>query len=228
MCRTYGFRIVLLFALLPASVCAAGDVAGRVAIVEGKRPWGPEQATGAPDTPGAGDIQTAWASRSADGQDEWLELEYAEAVEPAAVVIHETYNPGAVYKVTAYTKTGMEALLWEGRDPTDRTAARGVSTVVAGVKLKTKRIRIYLKSKEVPGWNEIDAVGLKDAKGNIQWAKKAKASSTYAELGGGPIVLPDPFLRVDPRDRRIEKLEEEVRELKMAVEELKKALQEKR
>ncbi|HEX5243530.1 MAG TPA: hypothetical protein VFW23_09750, partial [Tepidisphaeraceae bacterium] len=43
----------------------------------GPRAWGPEQATGKPDTwPRSGDIQTAWASKTPDGQPEWLELGY--------------------------------------------------------------------------------------------------------------------------------------------------------
>src|SRR5262249_44708719 len=54
-----------------------------------KRPYGPEQVTGPPDTPNAGDHATAWASRTPDGQDEWLLLEYAEPVVPAAVLVHE-------------------------------------------------------------------------------------------------------------------------------------------
>jgi len=46
---------------------------------------------------------------------------------------------------------------------------------------KTKKIKLYIDSKSVPGWNEIDAVSLVDSEGNTQWAKKAVASSTYAE-----------------------------------------------
>ncbi|MCB1513071.1 MAG: hypothetical protein KDJ36_19415, partial [Hyphomicrobiaceae bacterium] len=36
------------------------------------RSWGPEQAVGKPNTPQAGDISTAWASRTRDDQEEWL------------------------------------------------------------------------------------------------------------------------------------------------------------
>src|SRR5262249_21451841 len=50
-----------------------------------KRAWGPEQATGEPDTAGPGDVQTAWASQTPDGQDEWLMLEYGEPVVPSVV-----------------------------------------------------------------------------------------------------------------------------------------------
>src|SRR5262249_35044537 len=67
-----------------------------------KRAWGPEQATGAPDTLEAGDRQTAWASLTEDGQDEWLLLEYAKPVIPREIHVYETFNPGALYRVTAF------------------------------------------------------------------------------------------------------------------------------
>ncbi|MFO1065310.1 MAG: hypothetical protein U0892_15700 [Pirellulales bacterium] len=58
-----------------------------------------EQATGKPNTIPPGDKQTAWASMTPDGQEEWLELNYSRyAVRTYAVEIHETFNPGAVFK----------------------------------------------------------------------------------------------------------------------------------
>jgi hypothetical protein len=36
--------------------------------------WASAQATGPPNTPGFGDIQSAWASATPDATDEWLEL----------------------------------------------------------------------------------------------------------------------------------------------------------
>src|SRR5262249_42186186 len=92
-----------------------------------KRDWGPEQATGEPDTPEAGDIVTAWASLTPDAQDEWLMLEYAEPVIPRAVMIYETFNPGAVNKVTAFKLDGTEVEVWQGKDPTSPEEPMGVS-----------------------------------------------------------------------------------------------------
>jgi hypothetical protein len=180
-----------------------------------KRSWGPEQATGPPDTDQAGDFPTAWASATADGQDEWLLLEYAEPVVPREVLIHETFNPGAVYRVTAFKLDGEEVEVWKGKDPTPADNDKGVSLIPVKTKFKTNRVKVYLASKEVPGWNEIDAVGLRDAKGKVQWATAADASSTYAQ-GGFPVI--------DPREQRIRKLEREVRELKEMVKELKELL----
>src|SRR5262249_54128583 len=149
-----------------------------------KRAWGPEQATGPPDTHQAGDIQTAWASLSPDGSDEWLLLEYAEPVAAEAVLADETYNPCALVRVPAFKLDGREVEVWKGKDPTPVNSGMGTSEVTFRVPFKTNRVKIYLDSKNVPGWNEIDAVGLRDTGGKTHWAVAAAASSTYAEQGG--------------------------------------------
>src|SRR6266542_2027829 len=155
-----------------------------------KRNWGPEQATGEPDTPGAGDIVTAWASATPDGQDEWLLLEYAEPVVPTAVLVHETFNPGALERVTAFGLDGKEVELWKGKDPTPVGAARRVSAVKFKKRFKTNRIRIHLASTRVAGWNEIDAVGLRDSEGKVQWAQAVEASSTYGVAAAPAMRFP--------------------------------------
>ena len=47
-----------------------------------------------------------------------------------------------------------------------------------------RKLTIHLNSVAVPGWNEIDAVGLIATTGELQWAKRATASSAY----GAPAV----------------------------------------
>jgi hypothetical protein len=148
-----------------------------------KRAWGPEQAAGPPDTNEAGDIQTAWASRTPDDQDEWLLLEYPEAIVPEAVLVYETYNPGALVRVTLFKLDGEEVEVWKGKDPTPVNSGKGISEVTFRAPFKTNRVKIYLDSKNIPGWNEIDAVGLRDTAGKTHWAKSVEASSTYAQDG---------------------------------------------
>ncbi len=175
-----------------------------------KRSWGPEQAEGPPDTNGAGDIQTAWASQSQDGQKEWLICEYPEAVMPTAVVVHETYNPGSLEKVAVFDEDGKEHMAWMGSDPTPRTAARGTSVIPIKTKFKVRKVKLYFDSPAVPGWNEIDAVALK-AKDNTQWAEKVTASSTYAQT---PVPQPPVMVRVPAEDlKRLKELDQEVKTL---------------
>lgn len=142
--------------------------------------WGAEQATGEPNTPRAGDHQTAWASLTPDGQDEWLLVTYAKEVVPAKILIHETYNPGAVFRVTAFDAQDEEIDLWKGVDPIAIGQAKGVAEIVPTVAVKTRHIKIYLASKRVSGWNEIDAVGVLDQDEKLHWATEAEASSSYA------------------------------------------------
>jgi hypothetical protein len=141
--------------------------------------WGVREATGPPDTSSFGDIPTAWASKTQNGQVEWLQLEFAAEINPQAVHIHETHCPGAVTKITRVNILGNEETLWQGTDPTPISAPGGVSKIVVNGRKPTSRIKIYLDSAAVPGWNEIDAVGLIDAQGQPHWATKASASSSY-------------------------------------------------
>lgn len=153
--------------------------------------WGTIQATGEPDTKLPGDQPTAWASASPDGGTEWLELTYARSVKPYEIEVHESYNPGAVTKITGFDQFGNEGVLWQGTDPTPPGSGSGVSKFAIKKPFVTAKIRVYLASDQVPGWNEIDAVGLSYGwLGATIWAEKATASSSYADtMGGYPMRL---------------------------------------
>lgn len=152
----------------------------------GTRAWGPEQATGAPDTDRAGDIPTAWASLNPDGGVEWLQVDFDQAVAIAEVRIRESFNPGAVSKVAVILQNGKEHVLWEGFDPTAQAPEDFVVKAQGDVVGKT--IKVYLDSNRVEGWNEIDAVELVAKDGKRQWASRAMASSTYAVGATGAMM----------------------------------------
>jgi hypothetical protein len=77
--------------------------------------WSAQQATGAPDTPEAGDNATAWAAASADVEVETLALVYAQAVIPTGIEIHESFNPGAIVKIEVLDpNTDAWVVVWEG------------------------------------------------------------------------------------------------------------------
>jgi hypothetical protein len=54
------------------------------------------------------------------------------------------------------------------------------------INFKTSRVKIYLDSPRVSGWNEIDTVGLVDAAGKAQWPVNASASSSYGRISAAP------------------------------------------
>lgn len=164
--------------------------------------WSVLQAIGPPDTHGAGDIVTAWASSTTDSQKEWLMLDYETPVIPTQIDVHETYNPGALERVSIFNEANQEVTIWQGVDPTITTYSRGVSSVPVSVNFKTSRVKIYLDSPRVPGWNEIDTVGLADNAGHTLWPINATASSSYGSSAtaittGPESILPAwcPFIR---------------------------------
>ena len=108
---------------------------------------------------------------------------------PTAILVHETYNPGAVVKVTHYPKWGREQVLWEGKDPTPSSA--GGRVAIAGERRRQNRPHQSLyRLAGRSGWNEIDAVGLDLANGNVIWAESATASSSY---GSGNPYMSSPW-----------------------------------
>jgi hypothetical protein len=159
--------------------------AAQIAIVWEEGPvvsWSPQQAAGAPNTPQMGDQHTAWASLGTSSP-EWLVLDYKDAVVPTRVDVYENHSPGAINKVTVFDEAGNESTAWSGVDPTPTTIISGptpVSRIPLSSRIKTRRIKLYIASDKVPGWNEIDAVGLVDGSGQAQWARRVTASSTYA------------------------------------------------
>jgi len=159
-----------------------GAFAVTVEVLE--RPWGPEQAIGQPNTPENGPFETSWASATTDGQVEWLQLEYALPVRPIAIQVHESNNPGALFKVSYFDSEGLEHPAWEGRDPSSGQSGRAVSEVEVAVPVRISSIRLYLNSPAVPGRNTIDAVALFDEEGQIHWAIRATASSSYEKQIG--------------------------------------------
>jgi hypothetical protein len=159
------------------------DAAG-VNPVPSTASWSAIQATGKPNTPQAGDHPTAWASATADGQREWLELTYDADYEAVGVMVYESHSPGAVDSVIAYA--GNEQVeVWAGKDPTEAGKPSGVSLITFKTPVKTSRVRISIDSPSVPGWNEIDAVGLIDKEGNVHWATSATASSCWGTNTAG-------------------------------------------
>ena len=172
------------------------------------RPWGPEQATGAPNVPVASDDGRAWASLSPDGQDEWLELRYNTAVETSDILVYESFNPGAISEVIVTDDKGANFRVFQGKDPSAGTDM-AVLVVTLAKPMRVTAVRLEIASTRVPGWNEIDAVGLVDAaSGKVSWADSAKASTTYAEQGG-PQQL---------QQTEVERLRKEIEDLRKQLE----------
>lgn len=189
--KRFSFATLLMLIALAATLLAWRrdhlDLQRQLAVFRGERmkmekqsaSWGVEQLIGEPDTPAYGDQRSAWASLSQDGQEEWILLDFEEAVTPAAIEVYETYNPGALIKASIFDPFGREVVVWQGQDPTQPPAAGGVSKLPVSTIWQTQQVKIYLDSAAAPGWNEIDTVGLVDKNGDKHWPINATASTAY-------------------------------------------------
>jgi hypothetical protein len=120
------------------------------------------RATGAPDVARYGDNLKAWASRLADSGPEWLELTFTNAVVAQAVRVRQVFNPGAINRIEVYDAAGVASTVFSGLD-TNRYPANQIAWFVAKFPptlQPVKRVRVWLDSVRVKGWNEIDAVQL--------------------------------------------------------------------
>lgn len=161
--------------------------------------WSPGQAAGPPNTEQHGDYATAWASQNPDGGPEWLQLKYPRAVEIGEINIHESYNPGALAKVSALMPDGSEKVLWQGTEDRDNGIIERAVKVPPGI--RSDQIRIELDTSRVPGWNEIDAVELVGTDGTRQWAAESTASSYYGQGRGNIMTFQsiDDLILLSPR-----------------------------
>ena len=155
------------------------SLSNQLASVNTRHGWSVRQLLGRPDTPTAGDRSTAWASLHQDSGTEWVIVEFTRSVAAIGLQVEETYNPGAVNRVCSVDFRGGETEVWKGKDPTAVGSGKGSSIITFANPISSRRFKIYLDSRGLAGWNEIDALGLHGKDGSIQWASDAWASSSY-------------------------------------------------
>lgn len=120
------------------------------------------QATGQPDVPTYSDNKRAWTPSTAERQEEWLELTFANPVYAIEVRVRQTFNPGAIVKIAAADPAGTWHRLWEGEDP-NRYAKDRIAWFIVRfppTAFPVQRVKIHLYTLAVKGWKQIDAVQL--------------------------------------------------------------------
>lgn len=128
----------------------------------GTSDWNALQAAGAPDTyPSCGDYPTAWASATSTGADS-IVLEYALPVTPMEILIYETFNPGAIVRVTVIDPELIDSVvIYEGAPQINPPGGcPRIWSLSPDTDLQIAYIQIELDQRNHNGWNEIDAVEL--------------------------------------------------------------------
>lgn len=93
----------------------------------------------------------------------------------------ESYNPGAISKMTVFLEDGQEIIVWEGTTTVQRPDELVISKFPVPEPTTVKTLKVYLDTRRVSGWNEIDAVQMIAINGDSQWAIGSSASSSYSD-----------------------------------------------
>jgi hypothetical protein len=122
--------------------------------------WAADRVLGAPDVfPTHGDNANAWASLGADDKDEWLEVGYTQPTRISAIDVFETYNPGAISAVEMITASGERITAYQGAPHANGTANK-LHIDVGCTAEPIVAVHVRVASRQVAGWNEIDAIGV--------------------------------------------------------------------
>jgi len=126
--------------------------------------WSAQKALGHPDVyPSYGDFTHSWASFTASGQREFLELSFPIAMKVSHVAVYENYFPGAVDTIYVRNQSsGTWVKVWEGKASAAPAEARIFEVSFELTEFLADAVRIAINSPAVPGWNEIDAVAIAD------------------------------------------------------------------
>lgn len=123
--------------------------------------WAATKVLGAPDVfPAHGDNANAWASLGADDKPEWIEVGFAQPTQVNAVEIYETYNPGAITSIELVTADGERIQAYQGSAGATGQISNKLRAEVGCTAASIVAVRVHVASTIVPGWNELDAIGV--------------------------------------------------------------------
>jgi hypothetical protein len=149
-------------ATTPVAVEWASSVISFSSEFETER-WSAMNILGPPDTyPNHGNIPTAWCPLTSDGAVEYIELGFnGDGMHISGVDIYETHNPGAVSRVEVLGPGEEHETVYEARP----AAMPGMPAFIRRITFRCTSfplhaLRLTVDSPAVPGWNEIDAVGV--------------------------------------------------------------------
>ena len=144
--------------------------------------WSAQHALGSPDTYSSyGDIPSAWASATSDGQREFLVLAYSDPAPINFVNVYETWNPGAIDRIAVKNPgTGLFETVWTGTAAAAAPVSRVFTATFPQTSFDVTEVRIEFNSPVVPNWNEVDAVaiGLCDYAAESHWVASVTGFSS--------------------------------------------------
>ncbi len=112
--------------------------------------------------PDFGNSPCAWTPADAESRsEEWIKVGFAKTISLKQVAIAENLNPGAIARVYAYDENGKEFLLLD-KKPASEGITGKMLRLFPTQNILANAIKIILQPDKVPGFNQIDAIGISD------------------------------------------------------------------
>src|ERR1043165_5383765 len=196
MLKIYLVAITIITCGFLAKVAVAQDVQWASELMSfssqfSAKEYSAAQVLGRPNKcPSSGDSPCAWISKS-DGRfgggEEHIKVGFAKPIAIQQVGIAENFNPGAVQQVILYDLQDKPHRVYYGDPASSGQQSRIMHVFFVKTDYKVKAVELVLQTGKVPGFNEIDAIGISDSKtpieAKINLAPNSKISGSKENLG---------------------------------------------
>ncbi len=133
------------------------------------------QVLGKPNVlPRGGEAKTAWTVKYKNGKEmsgpAYIIVGYQKPMIIQQVAIAESFNPGAITKVTIYgEEKGQEQKVYEATPTPAKVKARMLNIFLnKPTEFYVSKVRVDLNPEAVPGENQIDAIGIAECKDSVK------------------------------------------------------------
>jgi len=162
------------------------------------------QALGNPNVPeNEGDSPNAWGAKK-DNRSEYIIVGFDDPQRIQQVVIHESFNPGAITKIYTIDEGDNAVEIYNAEPQALPKTSRILNVVIPMTEYKVKGVEVHVEGEAVPGLNCIDAIGISDSNRPVQIqipiVSNANTELEVTKLGeninsgfdeAGPVVSPD-------------------------------------
>ena len=130
---------------------------------EGKEPFAPSQALGAPNALPLGQISNnAWIPRK-EGSNEFIEVKFLRSMAAQQITVVENFNPGSITKIELIDTKNVHHEVYTNANPGPLPEpSRSLEVKFPAAEYRTIGAKVYMNTGKVEGVNQIDAIGIAD------------------------------------------------------------------
>ncbi len=163
----FGFLCISSAGVFAQDVQWASDLIS-FSTQSGEIKWSAKQVLGKPNKcPASGESPNAWVGKNdgnIGGGEERLKVGYKKPMQIQQVAIAENLNPGAVEQVILYDVDNVQHRVYFGEPGPVEAKSRVMNVFFQRTVYKVKAVELILQCGKVPGFNQIDAIGISDSK----------------------------------------------------------------